>query len=313
MTKPREQTTAIVRVQEQLVQLTPRVAEVLPRTMDVDRFMRVARLLLSRTPDLLDPKKVEPLSVLSAVMDAARLGLEIGREAHLVKFGRECVLLPDYRGYQKLALETGALRVIEARVVYQTDEFSYQEGTDPKIEHAPDIRSRARSDGDVIAFYVVAFFKDEEGSCTFLVRTPEQIEHIRAKSRAKDNGPWVTDWQAMGLKTVIKEICDKRLLMLPNAEKLSAAIEIDNRAETGEITRPLPSDTDESIARTVAARTAEKLDALKDELGVTNGNGKNGAEQTEDQRVADEDKAIAASDAQRELEVSGRKPAATTK
>ena len=303
MTKPKEQTKAIVRVQEQLVQITSRVAEVLPKTMDVDRFMRVARLLLARTPDLLDPRKVEPLSVLSAVMDAARLGLEIGREAHLVKFGRECVLLPDYRGYQKLALETGALRVIEARVVYQGDEFLYQEGTQPKIDHVPQL-SCSRANSDVVAFYVVAFFKDLE-TCTFLVRTPEQIEHIRAKSRAKDNGPWVTDWQAMGLKTVIKEICDKRLLMLPNAEKLSAAIEIDNRAETGEIGRPLESDTDESLARTVAARTAEKLDNLKNELGVTNGNGKNGAEQPSEQTETEaaEDKAIVAADAERESEM----------
>ena len=298
MTKQKEQTKAIVRVQEQLVQITSRVAEVLPKTMDVDRFMRVARLLLARTPDLLDPRKVEPLSVLSAVMDAARLGLEIGREAHLVKFGRECVLLPDYRGYQKLALETGALRVIEARVVYQDDSFMYQEGTSPDIKHTPALGDpSSRTNENVIAFYVVAFFKD--GTNTFLVRTPEQIEHIRAKSRAKDNGPWVTDWQAMGLKTVIKEICDKRLLMLPNAEKLSAAIEIDNRAETGEIGRPLESDTDESLARTVAARTAEKLDNLKNELGVTNGNGvEQSPEQTEDERV--EDTAIAEADARRE-------------
>lgn len=302
-----QQTKAIVRVEEKLTQITSRVADVLPSSMNVDRFMRVARLIISRTPDLLDPQKVDPLSVLSAVMDAARLGLEIGREAHLVKFGKACVLLPDYRGYQKLALETGALRVIEARAVYKNDAFLYQEGTEPKIEHTPQLECD-RGDSEVIAFYVVAFFKD--GTSTFLVRTPEQIERIRAKSRAKDNGPWVTDWQAMGLKTVIKEICDKRLLMLPNADKLSAAIELDNRAETGEITRPLESDNEESMAKVVAARTAERLSDLKEQMGVKNG--KENAtpteqvaqmeltpEQLDEQRIRDDEKRMEEDSAKR--------------
>lgn len=239
---------ALVTVQEKIQLLVPRVADLLPKYMDAERFIRVARLIVSQHPDLADPRQTEPLTVLASVMDAARLGLELGREAHLVRYKQECKMLPDYRGYQKLALETGALRVIEPRVVYKGDAFEYEEGTNPHVTHRPDLspeRADRADNANVLAFYVVAFFKD--GTATFLVRTPEQINHIMQKTRSRDKsgkivGPWVTDWQSMGMKTVIKELCDKRLLMLPNAEKLSAAIELDNRAETGEIQRPVDGD-----------------------------------------------------------------------
>lgn len=283
--------TAVVSVQDQLRLLQPRVAELLPSYMSPERFLRVARLILSRNPDLLDESKVQPMSVLSAVLDAARLGLDIGREAHLVKYGNQCVMLPDYRGLQKLALETGALRVIEARVVYEADDFEWEEGSTPRITHKPSLDG-SRTDKDVKAFYSIAFFKD--GTYTFLVRNPQQINHIRSKSRAKDSGPWKTDWQAMGMKTVIKEICDKRLLMLPNAEKLSAAIEMDNRAETGEVTRPLESDTDEQLRAQVADRTRQKAAELKDRLlGGGESETETTAEPMDDELAREEDRRLA--------------------
>jgi recombination protein RecT len=35
----------------------------------------------------------------------------------------------------------------------------------------------------------------------------EDVEKIRKRSKAADNGPWVTDWEAMAKKTAIKQLC----------------------------------------------------------------------------------------------------------
>jgi recombination protein RecT len=247
-------------VQSKMDALAPRLAEILPKAMDAHRYVRLAKLMYAKDTGL---HECNPITVLSAVMDAGALGLELGREAHLVKFGKVCQMLPDYRGYQKLARQSGLVRVIEARVVYNGDAFDYEEGTAPSIRHKPNL-SASREDDNVLAFYAVAFLND--GTTTFLVRTPEQINRIREKSRAKNNGPWVTDWQPMGLKTVIKELCDKRLPQTD--EKLTAAIELDNRYETGEITRPLETDTEQEIRDHVRSETEAKLADLKKQLGA---------------------------------------------
>lgn len=272
--------------------LAPRIEDMLPKHMDPSRFLRIARLIVTQDPDLSDPDKTDPMSVLQAILDASRLGLELGREAHLVRYGRECTMLADYRGFQKLALETGALRVIEARVVYKDDLFEYAEGTDPHIKHLPALTADRR-DAAVLAFYCIAFMKD--GGNTFIVRTPMQIEHIRSKSRAKSNGPWVSDWQAMGMKTVIKEICDKRLLMLPNARKLSDAIELDNRSETGDINRPVEGETAEEISARVASRTLARAEDLKGRIGAAKAADQPKPAETEDERIRREDAEMAAS------------------
>ena len=36
--------------------------------------------------------------------------------------------------------------------------------------------------------------------------TYAEIEAIRGRSRAGKNGPWVTDWNAMAKKTVVKQL-----------------------------------------------------------------------------------------------------------
>lgn len=239
------------------------IAAVMPRHMTVERMLKLALLATIKTPRLLE---CDPKTVLASVMNAARLGLEIGREAHLVPFRNgakgtyECQMIPDYRGLISLARRSGAVEAIEARVVYKGERFEVSLGTDPKIVHIPTLGKKTNS--EIVAFYSVAQLSNEARP-QFEVMTVEQVDEIKARSKAANDGPWQTDYAEMGRKTVVKRL----VKYLPASPELTEAVELDNRAETGEIGVPLEIDSPESINQRVAEKTSERLDALKEKLG----------------------------------------------
>lgn len=249
---------------ELLERAKPRIAAVLPKHLTPERMLGLVTLAAMKTPRL---RECQPLSLVNAILNASRLGLEIGQHAHLVPFKNnklgivECVMIPDYRGLIGLAVRSGKVKHIDARVVYKDDEFDYQLGSAPFIKHKPRLDGD-RSDANIFAFYAVAHLAD--GTPVFdepMSRT--EVDAVRARSRAKDDGPWVTDYVAMGKKTAVKRACK----FLPQTPELAAAIELDNRAETGEVgTVSDLIDTSESLNAQVKQTTAEKLEDLKERM-----------------------------------------------
>lgn len=244
------------------------IAAVLPKHITAEKMLKLALLAATKTPLLLE---CDPKTVLVSVMNAARLGLEIGRHAHLVPFKNnkrgvyECVMIPDYRGLIHLAVSSAKVEHVDARVAYSGDEFDYQLGTDPKIVHRPNLKADRGAD-NIIAFYAVAHLPD--GLKVFHVMTKGEVDAIRERSRAKDNGPWVTDYVQMGMKTAVKQL----VKYLPQSIELAAAVELDNRAETGEIGTVLSViDTEDSVNESVAQKTGEKLDDLRHKLSESTG------------------------------------------
>lgn len=205
------------------------VAQVLPRHITPEKQLRLAMLAAYRTPRL---QECEALTVVSAIVDASRLGLEIGREAHLVPYKVKkrtvCQMIPDFKGLVKLALQSGYVRAIHAAAVYEGDVFSVREGTDPGIHHAPDYTA-TRDDDHLIAVYAVAFMR--ENAVQFAVMPRAEIEGIRNRSAAGTKGPWITDFAEMAKKTVVKRLSK----MLPASTELAEAIERDHKAEMGEL------------------------------------------------------------------------------
>src|SRR5690606_21449268 len=107
------------------------------------------------------------------------------------------------------------------------DEFVYEYGLRPQLVHRPDPTGQ----GEMTHVYAIAWLRDADP--IFEVMTREEVERIRKRSKAADNGPWVTDYEAMARKTVVKRLC-KYLPLSPEAE---AAIEADNRRDVGQIVR----------------------------------------------------------------------------
>lgn len=219
----------------------PQIAAALPKHMTAERLTRVAMTALQRTPALLE---CDPKTLALAVMNAAELGLEpnlIGH-AYLVPFNnsktgrKEVQMMPGYKGLLDLARRSGDISTIYAEVVRDGDEFHVELGTSPSIHHKPAFNTKP-----VTHAYAVALLKD--GGSQFTVMSHEQVEAIRAKSKAKSAGPWVSDWDEMAKKTVLRRLCKT----LPCSIELQKAVALDEHAEAGITqTTDLPVDLGEA-------------------------------------------------------------------
>ena len=192
--------------------------------MQPDRIIKVALLARSRNEKLL---QCTAESLLKSVMLCAEMGLEPSGSVGgvwLVPYWNgkaacwEAQAIPDYRGLIDVARRSGVVATIEPHIVYANERFEAVFGLEPKLEHRP-LMSGPR--GEMLGVYAVARLK--EGAVQSELMTKEEVDKIRARSKAKDSGPWVTDYEAMAKKTVIKQLCK----YLPRSRELTAALQAD--------------------------------------------------------------------------------------
>lgn len=198
----------------------------LPKHIQPDRMIRVTMTTLRRTPKLLS---CTPESLIGSILQAAQLGLEIGGlgHAYLVPYKKECTLIVGYKGLIDLARRSGQISAIYSHCVYEGDDFQYLLGLKPDIHHA------RGTDWDPLAWdaithaYAVATFR--QGGEQFDVMARAELDAIRQRSRARDQGPWVTDLPEMYKKTVLRRLCK----MLPSSVELQQAVAIDEQVDRG--------------------------------------------------------------------------------
>lgn len=185
----------------------PRIQAVMPKHMSSERMYQIALSAINTTPKLAE---CSPATILSCVMKCSALGLEpsavdgLGR-AYILPYrskqGMQAQLILGYKGMIALARRSGQIKDISARAVYEGDEFDYSFGLDEHLSHKP--AARDHKDGEKPTHvYMVAHFKD--GGHYMDVMTFQEVEAIRKRSKAANNGPWVTDYEAMAKKTVIR-------------------------------------------------------------------------------------------------------------
>ena len=143
-------------------------------------------------------------SLMGCIITAAELGLEPGGalgHAYLVPFKGQCTLIIGYRGFVDLMRRSGQLSTIRAVVVHEKDEFTIKEGLEQVIEHRPFLTG----DPGLLRFvYAVAKLKD--GSYQSGLHDAGAGGRHQARSRSSSDGPWVTDYEEMAKKTVIRRI-----------------------------------------------------------------------------------------------------------
>lgn len=146
---PQQELVSQVRSEEFMQQ----VALALPETVPPRRFVRATITAVNQNPDLADPEKCNVGTVFTALLRAAQDGLlPDGREAAIAIYKGKAQYLPMIGGYRKIAGDHGWQ--IVARVVYEADEFEYEEGLKPKLRH---VRARPGVDrGERIAAYATA-------------------------------------------------------------------------------------------------------------------------------------------------------------
>lgn len=229
--------------------------------LDSKRFAWLVVSAVRANPRLAE---CSPASFLNSVMLATQMGVEIRRDsAYLIPFGKECQLLIDYKAKLGLARRGGKVGGIQAVTIRQKDAFEWQYTiSGVKFLHDPfkaGILSPEER-GDIVGVY--AFAQLTEGGMQF--REPmslSEIDRIRKRSHAgvssmsldqifkaheftadgkqmewqtwqyKDprRQPWVTDFEAMALKTVLHSLYKS----IPLEAAASLSQEVDEGFETG--------------------------------------------------------------------------------
>lgn len=190
----------------------------LPKHVTPDRMMRVAINCIRKVPKLLD---CDPASLFGAITEAATYGWELGGvlgHAYLVPFGRECTLIPGYKGLVDLCRRSGQISTISAEVVHQGDKFDYSLGDDPHIRHVPNDGDPQRHSKPISYVYVVVKLRD--GGIQRSVWSAASIDAHKEKysqawrnaDRGKKDSSWHTAWPAMAKKTVLRDMIGRGLL-----------------------------------------------------------------------------------------------------
>jgi len=214
-------------VRDLLEKSKAQIALALPRQMTPDRMVRVAMTSIQRTPKLLD---CDPRSLVAAIIQASQLGLEpdgaLGH-AYLVPYGNTVTFIPGYRGLIDLARRSGQVSTIEACAVYPGDTFIYERGLEPRLIHRPQLTDEDPPQGTLQ--YVYAVCKLRDGGVQYDVMSKGRVEAIRKRSKAGNNGPWVTDYEEMAKKTVLRRLCK----LLPLSVEIQKAVAHDEAIEIG--------------------------------------------------------------------------------
>ena len=209
------------------------MALALPKSMTAERLTRIVMTECRKVPALMQCNQE---SFFGAVLQCAQLGLEPGSalgHCYLLPFGNgksrdgrpNCQLIIGYRGMIDLARRSGQIVSINAFCVHEADEFEYELGLHPDIHHRP---SPLAERGPVTYVYAVAVLKG--GGVQFEVMSRAEIKAVRAQSKAGKSGPWVTHWEEMARKTVVRKL----FKYLPVSIEAVRAVEIDEKSDRGE-------------------------------------------------------------------------------
>lgn len=198
-----------------------------PDGFSAKRLMRAIMANVARTPNL---QNCTIDSIFKASLQACELGLVVGSsigEAYLVPYGNNCTLIPGYRGLVALAFRSGHVKSVRSKVVFQGDEFQYEDGLHMILRHVPNFES-PRDPKYITHAYTIIDLKD--GGVLTDVMTISELTAIRARSKSGGSGPWVTDTAEMCKKTVTRRC----LKYAPMSVTMSKALAADEAADTGD-------------------------------------------------------------------------------
>lgn len=212
-TAERKPVHPMVLIKDQIEQREHEFARALPAHIPVERFKRVVLTAVQNNPDLL---RADRQSFFNACMRSAQDGLlPDGRDGAIVMFGDKAQWMPMVFGILKKIRNSGELASITARVVYAGDKFRYW--IDDSGEH---VEYEPSDDHDTnVVRRVFAMAKTKNGELYVEPMSVEQVEKVRAVSRARNKGPWVDWWDQMAIKTALRRLA-KRLPMSSDLDDL---------------------------------------------------------------------------------------------
>lgn len=242
--------------------------QVNPYKMNFAKEAGFAMQLLQGSDYLLKAAKANPTALEYAIINLASIGISLNpalKESYLVPRGGKICLDISYMGLVKLATDTGAVEWVQAEIVKEKDQFEYL-----GVGKAPLHKMQPFGDrGQMIGVYCVA--KLSSGEFLSTIMSKQEIEDIKNKSsQAAKSGPWVSFYEEMAKKTVIKRASK----LWPKSERVQQAVEVLNEHEGLDFnSRSNTPHVDES-AFSAPLPTAQDFDDIREALRINNKNEK---------------------------------------
>lgn len=192
------------------------LAQVLAAGVDADRWVSVAKSVVSTKSDLLN---CVPLTLYSCIHDAAKLNLSLDPQAGefwlIPRWNRdlganECTGLIGYKGFITLGKRSGVISHIETRCVFKDEvernlvEIEFGHG---KLRHEHCWTGIDRSDDAVVGVYAAAFLPDSDRPCIEPLTRDQVDKRMRSSATTiKEGRPWHDWYQEMARKTAVRAL-----------------------------------------------------------------------------------------------------------
>ena len=253
------------------------IKKVLPPNLTAERFVRIVKTAWLSNPDL---QRLEPASIMLAVIGLATIGLEPDRrKAYLIPFKGKAVGMPSYLGYLDRAKENGVTG-IRVETVHFNDKFERPRLTQDGLTWSHEI-DLEKDRGEMFMAYCAWKYQGEN----FIAQMHKtEIDRIRDGSPGKDQDPWRIHYNEMAKKTVIRRAQKQWPLdvkmqevqasgaIVDQAEAIEVSSEIvedDSSAELNPASKNLPEATPKETARQYVIRQLTKAGVAFDGFTAT--------------------------------------------
>jgi recombination protein RecT len=180
--------------------------------ISAEKLVRVTLLAINTNPTLLT---CSPESIYAAMLESARLGLEIGGSlpsAYLVPYKGKAQFQIGYRGMIELVIRTGSVKDVNVEYVHEGDTFQREMGIGGKWTHIAS--NDPKRESKPITHVYSEFLLPDDRIKRHVMTTEELNDHASRYSQAFKDGPWQTAWKQMAAKTVLKQPILRGLLTI---------------------------------------------------------------------------------------------------
>lgn len=234
-------------IQELIEQSSKQLGKALPQHMRPERIVRVALTTLRLNPKLYE---CDPQSFLGALFQCAQLGLEpnIEGQAYIIPYnvsiktqvGWQKKLVAQfqigYKGFVELFWRHQSSVSLTMETIHKNDHFSCDLGANELSHKLPPFGEER---GDVVGYYAKASLKG--GGTSFKVMSKEEALNFAkkftkcwdakaddGKGAFMDDTPWDSHFDAMAMKTVLKQL----MKLLPKSIEIQRALAMDETVKT---------------------------------------------------------------------------------
>lgn len=183
------------------------------RTDGQGRPIKNANGMIEQVFELEQAAANNPAAFLSALLDAARQGLEPGTEQYYLTprkvAGRlEILGITGYQGHIELIYRAGAVSSVVAEVVREKDTYRYRRGIDdaPVHEYPPFAGEATR--GKLVGVYAYARMVNNGAISRVIELGQDHIDAIKGASQGSSSeySPWVKWPESMWLKSAVRQL-----------------------------------------------------------------------------------------------------------